>query len=60
MKEWEVPHHDAPAEARLGRLQGFFDPLQRRLLERLQALDALAGELIRYDVQAYLKHPRST
>jgi hypothetical protein len=119
---WEVPHHDAPAEARaatmlrmlsrlatiqrglvaslpqpadigalvdayvesgdarvelllalarkdadvvgeevgLSRLQVFFDTLQRQILDRLEALDHLAGDLIQRDVRGYLTHPRST
>jgi PglZ domain len=47
-------------EARLGCLQAFFDTLQRRILERLEALDRLAGHLIQRDVQGYLTHHRST
>ena len=47
-------------ETRLSHLQVFFDNLQRRLVERLQALDIAAGELIRHNVQGYLHHPRST
>jgi hypothetical protein len=47
-------------EARLSRLQEFFDRLQRRVVERLQASDALAGTLIRRDVRGYLEHSRST
>lgn len=47
-------------EARLGRLQEFFEHLQRRVVERLQTNDALVGSLIRQAVQKYLAHPRST
>jgi hypothetical protein len=47
-------------EVRLSRLQVFFDTLQRQILDRLEALDHLAGDLIQRDVRAYLTHPRST
>jgi hypothetical protein len=47
-------------EVRLGRLQTFFDTLQRRILDRLEVLDRLAGDLIQHDVQGYLTHHRST
>jgi hypothetical protein len=47
-------------EARLGRLQQFFEHLQQRVVERLQTSDTLAGSLIRQAVQKYLAHPRST
>ena len=47
-------------EVRLSRLQVFFDTLQRQILDRLEALDHLAGDLIQRDVRGYLTHPRST
>jgi hypothetical protein len=47
-------------EIRLGRLQAFFDTLQRRILDRLEALDRLAGDLIQRDVPGYLSHSRSS
>jgi hypothetical protein len=47
-------------ETRLGRLQTFFDTLQRRILDRLEALDRLAGDLIQHNVRGYLLHRRST
>jgi hypothetical protein len=47
-------------DARLGRLQAFFDTLQRRILDRLEALDRLAGDLIQRDVPGYLSHSRSS
>jgi len=58
-----LAHKDADVindEARLSRLQEFFDTLQHRVVERLQQSDALAGAIIRQDVQKYLAHPRST
>jgi hypothetical protein len=47
-------------EVGLSRLQVFFDTLQRQILDRLEALDHLAGDLIQRDVRSYLTHPRST
>jgi hypothetical protein len=47
-------------EVRLGRLQTFFDTLQRQILDRLEALDRQAGNLIQRDVRGYLTHHRST
>ncbi|HXH08403.1 MAG TPA: PglZ domain-containing protein, partial [Alphaproteobacteria bacterium] len=47
-------------ETRLSRLQTFFETLQRRVIERLEALDRLAGDLIQRDVRDYLLHRRST
>jgi hypothetical protein len=47
-------------EVRLSRLQTFFDTLQHQILDRLEALDRLAGNLIQRDVRGYLTHHRST
>jgi hypothetical protein len=47
-------------ETRLGRLQMFFEALQRQILDRLEAHDRLAGDLIQRDVRGYLSHRRST
>jgi hypothetical protein len=47
-------------EARLARLQAAFDTFQRLILDRLEALDRLAGDMIQRDVRSYLIHRRST
>jgi PglZ domain len=47
-------------EARLARLQAAFDTFQRLILDRLEALDRLAGDMVQHDVRSYLTHRRST